>query len=192
MLDKSIPYLNIIMKRNKGTPVPEVALPNGYEFSFFSKDDEYSWAEIETSVGEFDSVPEALAYFQKEYLPQLKELERRLIFIQTKSGEKVATATIWWDHMEGRRIPTLHWIGVRPEHQGLNLGKAVVFEVVNRMLQIDGDVDLFLHTQTWSYKAIGIYLQAGFDFVKSDAIDGYKNDYEKALPLLKEKMNERI
>lgn len=192
MLDKSIPYYKIIMKRLKNTPVPKVMLPDGYEFSSFSKGDEYAWAEIETSVGEFDNVPDALVYFQKEFLPHPKELERRMLFIQTKRGDKVATATIWCGDIDGQRVPLLHWISVRAGYQGLKLGKAIVFEVLNRMLQIDGDSDAFLRTQTWSYKAIGIYLQAGFDFVKSDTIDGCKNDYEKALPLLKQKMNERI
>jgi hypothetical protein len=73
MLDKSIPYYNIIMKRNPGTPVPEPLLPEGYMFVPYCEGDEKSWAEIETSVGEFDSIPEALEYFnQNPSNPDLK------------------------------------------------------------------------------------------------------------------------
>jgi hypothetical protein len=57
------------------------------------------------------------------------------------------------------------------------------------MLRIEGDRDFFLHTQTWSYKAINIYLQAGYEFVKEEAFAGYTNDYEKAMEILKDKIH---
>ena len=98
MLDKSIPYYNIIMYRKSGTPVPKVNLPEGYSFVDFSTNDERQWADIEASVGEFISKEEAESYFKSEYLPYLKELERRLIFVQTRKGEKIATFTIWWNY----------------------------------------------------------------------------------------------
>jgi len=46
-----------------------------------------------------------------------------------------------------------------------------------------------LHTQTWSYEAIGIYIRAGFEIAKTGSFERYKNDYEKAMPILMEKMN---
>jgi GNAT superfamily N-acetyltransferase len=188
MLDKSIPYYNIIMKRNPGTPVAEPLLPKGYMFVPYCEGDEESWAEIETSVGEFDSIPEALKYFNVNYLTHLKDLMNRSFFIATTSGEKVATATCWQRYYDGLRVPSFEWIAVKPGYQGLGLGKAVVFEGMKRMIEFEGDVPVYLHTQTWSYRAVGIYLQAGFNFLESGSFGGYKNDYEKALPILKEKM----
>jgi GNAT superfamily N-acetyltransferase len=184
LLDKSLPYFNIIMCREKGTPVPEIVLPDGYNFSLYSKGDEKYWAEIETSVGEFDDVHEALLNFHDEYSPYIKELGQRMLFIENRDGVKIATATIWWNYTGERKDPSLNWIGVRPEYQGLGFGKAIVFEVLRRMLKVDGDVRVFLHTQTWSYKAVGIYLQAGFKFIKHGAFGDYQNDYDKYLPVL--------
>ncbi|MBS4537517.1 GNAT family N-acetyltransferase [Clostridium sp. D2Q-11] len=188
MLDKSIPYFNIIMRRNAGIDIPEVKLPDGYYFSMYSIGDEEYWAEIETSVGEFDNISEAIEYFNDEYLPYSKELERRMIFIETESGEKVATSTIWWNYTGEKKDPSLNWIGVKPEYQGLGLGKAIVFQTLKRMLEVDGDEKVYLHTQTWSYKAIGIYLQAGFQFLKNETFGEYENDYSKALEILENKI----
>lgn len=190
MLDKSIPYFNIVMRRKDGTPIPQPVLPDGYSFVQFSDGDEKNWAEIEASVGEFENTAEALAYFQSEFLPYVKELERRSLFIQNKNGKKVATITNWWNYTGERRDPSLNWVGVMPEYQGLGLGKALVFEGMQRMLCIEGDRDIFLHTQTWSYKAIGIYLLAGFEFMESGSFGGYENDYEKAMSVLREKMKD--
>lgn len=148
MLDKTLPYYNIIMKRRKGTMIPDTILPKGFLFSLYTDGDEIYWAEIETSVGEFDSIEEALDYFEKEYLPHIDELKKRLIFIETKDGEKIATLTNWWNYTQGRRDPSIHWVGVKKEYQGLGLGKAIVYEGMKRMIEIEGDIDFFLHTQT--------------------------------------------
>lgn len=189
MLDKSIPYYNIIMRRKSGTSVPEVILPEGFSFVNFTAGDEDQWAEIEASVLEFDTVEEAKDYFKAEYLPYFKEIQRRLLFIQTEKGEKVATFTIWWNYIGELRIPSVHWVAVKPEYQGLGLGKAIVFKGIEKALSIEGDRDIYLHTQTWSYRAIGIYMKAGFEIQKTGAFDGVGNDYEKAMPILMQKMS---
>jgi ribosomal protein S18 acetylase RimI-like enzyme len=192
MLDKSIPYLNIVMQRKPKTLIPQYVLPPGYSFVPFSPGDEVKWAEIETSVGEFDSVTEALDYFRENYLSFPGEVESRTIFLQTVEGEKVGTVTSWWNYSGIRRDPALEWIAVKPEYQGLGLGKAVVFEGLKRMVLIEGDRDIFLHTQTWSYRAVAIYLQAGFEFIKKGSFSGYDNDYEEAIPYLEEKLKLKL
>lgn len=152
MLDKSIPYYDVLMIREKGKPASEFSLPDKFKFVSFKPGDEKEWAEIETSVGEFDRSVDALVYFQRDYLPYLKELERRCIFIENSEGEKVATTTIWWCYTGVRRDPWIHWVAVRPEYQGLGLGKAIVSECMRRLKDIEGDRNVYLHTQTWSIK----------------------------------------
>lgn len=188
MLDKSIPYFNLPMQRKAEKLIPQVILPEGYSFVPYTVGSETDWADIEASVGEFDSTLEAFVYFKKEYLSYPNEVERRTIFIQTSDNKKIATVTSWWNYTGERRDPALHWVAVRPEYQGMGLGKAVVFEGIRRMLLIEGNRDIYLHTQTWSYKAIGIYLEAGFEFMKNNTFGGYENDFDKAVPYLEEKM----
>jgi len=172
-----------------GTEQPPPILPGGFSIVGYSPGEEYAWAEIEASVGEFSTPQEALCYFQKEYLSYPGEPQRRTIFL-VKDGVKAATFTTWWNYTGMLRVPSMHWVAVRPEYQGLGLGKAVVFAGMERSLAIEGDRDFYLHTQTWSYKAIGIYLKAGFRFLETGCFGGYKNDWELALPILREKLSE--
>jgi hypothetical protein len=63
MLDKSVPYYDVLMKREKGATLPLVALAEGFRFVFYKAGDENEWAEIEASVGEFSRAVDALVYF---------------------------------------------------------------------------------------------------------------------------------
>lgn len=185
MLDKSIPYYRVIMKREKGSFLKEFRLPEGFKFTLFKSGDEKEWAEIEASVGEFNRAVDALVYFQEDFLPYKKELERRCIFIENDKGEKIATLTIWWGYTGVRRDPWIRCVAVNPKYQGLGLGKAIVYEGMKRLLEIEGDRDVYLQTQTWSYKAINIYREFGFAITDEKGIGGFENgDYEKAMELL--------
>lgn len=185
MLDKSIQYYDVLMKRKIGTIISKPSLPHGFKFSFFKVGDEKSWAEIETSVGEFEDINSAIKYFQGTYLSYLDELERRCIFIENEKGIKVATIMNWWNYTGQKRDPWIHWLAVYPQYQGLGLGKAIVFKAMINIKEIEGDKDVYLHTQTWSYKAINIYKKAGFNITSERGLGGYENsNYEKALLIL--------
>lgn len=186
MLDKSVPYFEILMRRAAGTAfTPCEQLPKDFKFQLFASGDEKSWAQIETSVLEFDSEIDALLYFQKEYMPYVKELERRCVFIENPQGEKIATATAFWTYTGARRDPWLHWVAVNPKYQGIGLGKAIVSRVMAMMLEIEGDRDFYLHTQTWSHRAVALYKQFGYEPTGEPGLGGYANEKcAEALELL--------
>ena len=123
MLDKSIKYYDVIMKRGINTYIPNPLLPHEFIFSFFKLGDEQSWAEIETSVGEFDDVNYALKYFEENYIINLDMLEQRCLFVENREGIKVATITNWWNYTKLRRDP-YGYIGWQSVH---NI-KALVLE----------------------------------------------------------------
>ena len=175
MLDKSVPHVKFLMSRKKGAPSPVYDLPDGYKFALYKPGDEKSWAEIELSVLEFPDEGEALEYFDKEYGPYIPALEERCLFIENDKGEKIATSTAWWCCPE-RCIPRLHWVAVKPQYQGLGLGKAVVSKVTRMMLELDGDTDFFLSTQTWSHRAVKIYEKFGYAIASEKKICGAKNE----------------
>lgn len=186
MLDKSLPYYDIIMKRDAGSSVFEYRLPDGYSFSMFKNGDEKAWSKIEASVLEFDDELDALLYFQKDFMPFISELERRCLFIENSAGEKIATSTAWWDYTGSRRYPMPHWVAVKPQYQGLGLGKAVVSRITQLMVEIDGDMDFYLHTQTWSHKAVKIYERLGYSITSEKNLFNYTNEnYEKAMDILR-------
>jgi len=181
MLDKSVPYVRIIMIRKAGAPIPRCALPEGYRFAPYAEGDERAWARIEASVLEFDSEGAALERFRKDYMTEPEQLRRRCIFVESPAGEKVATATAWWRIVNGRRRPWVHWVGVRSDHQGLGLGKAICAELTALMARLEGDVDIWLKTQTWSRKAVGIYRRLGFELTdEKELYDDYGLSYEDA------------
>jgi len=185
MLDKKVPYAGLYMRRAPGTPVPAFPLPDGFRFSFYEDGDELEWARIEASVLEFSSEFAALLFFKEKFMPHADELRRRCLFIEDGGG-KVATANAWWSDIEGGRRAWLQWVGVDPQYQGLGLGKALISRATGLMVELYGDVPVFLKTQTWSYKAIAIYQECGYRPTDEKALYGSRKDnYKKALRILK-------
>ena len=186
MLDKSVPYSGFYMRRKAGAPLEAFSLPEGFTFTFFEDGDDASWARIETSVLEFDSEFSALLHFKEEYMPHLDELRRRCIFVNDGGGARVATSTAWWQHVREERRPWVHWVAVDPRYQGLGLGKAIISRVVGLLLELEGDADMYLHTQTWSHKAVGLYRLHGFEPTDEKALYIDKKDnYKKTMRILK-------
>jgi len=186
MLDSTVPFYKLYMVRKAGTPVPDYPLPEGFRFALFKDGDDTDWAKLEASVEEFDSEFAALLFFKEDFTPHINELYRRCLFIETTDGKKVATANAWWSHVGGERRAWLQWVSVAPEYQGLGLGKAITSRVTRILLEIEGDVDFYLSTQTWSYKAINIYKQFGYEPTDEKILYGRKrkHDYKKAMKLL--------
>ena len=185
MLDKTVPFIDVLMHRKSGTPVPVYPLPEGYAFALFQPGDEKDWAEIETSVLEFNRSVDALIYFQQNFMYALPELQRRCMFVEDPAGKKVATSTMWWEYTGKRRDPWVSWVAVRPEYQGLGLGKALISQVLRLGIEIEGDRDFYLKTQTWSHKAVTIYEKAGFYITPEKNLWRYSNEkHEEALSLL--------
>ncbi|MDR2558709.1 MAG: GNAT family N-acetyltransferase [Oscillospiraceae bacterium] len=188
LLNKSVPFVKVLMKRKAGIPVPEASLPDGFKFVFFKAGDEKYWAEIEASVLEFDSEQQALEYFRERFLPHLPELEKRCIFVENARGEKISTSMAWYDNFypHGEIFPWLHWVAVKPEAQGLGLGKAASAKAAQLLLEINGDTDFYLGTQTWSHKAVGIYEKLGWEMTYMQNIRHYSRvNYEKAKKIIK-------
>ena len=193
MLDKSVPYVGIYMKRPAGTPYVPCTIPDGFKFTFYKDGNDRDWARIETSVLEFDNEFEASMYFAQKFKPEIEEFKKRCLFIETAEGKKIATATAWWHHVNDERRAWLHWVAVDPNYQGLGLGKAITSGVTKLMLDLEGDVDFYLHTQTWSYKAIKIYEKFGYHITDEKILyKGNKhNNYKKALKILKKLENSK-
>lgn len=187
MLDKSIPFHMIIMKRPFMEPPAAIRLPEGFEVRTYRPGDERAWAEIETSVGEFDRIGQALECFN-HYLKNPEELGRRQWYAVAPDGVIAATATAWWMPSPDGTVPVVHALGCRAEYQGQGLGKAVAVKMLESFYRLDPNKDIWLDTQTWSYKAIGLYLDLGFIPQKKAVYNSVRNEYEQALPVLKSRM----
>lgn len=193
MLDKSIPYFDVIMCLPSQVQCPPVpTLPDGYQYKLYTPGDETDWCATEASVGEFDNAPEAMEYFAREFGRHPAEMRRRIAFIQDASGALVANASAWWKDDEALgRIPLLHWVAVRPECQGLGLGRAVTIKALSLFSGAGPKGDIWLMTQTWSHVAIDLYVHLGFRVHQSARIAGHKNGFGGAKKVLGRVMREK-
>lgn len=179
MLDKTLPYYDIIMKADYATATVHkiIDLPDGYSYKLYEDGDEHKWAQLEKSVNEFNTTTDALAYFNKAFTPYKDELYKRMCFILNAKGQYVATSTAWYKEDEENHYPLLHWVSVSPDAQGLGLGKAIVVYALHQFLNVENVNDIYLHTQTWSAPAVGLYGKLGF-YVSYDTFFGQSSDKE--------------
>lgn len=193
MLDKRVPYFDIIMKATKNSACfhPIMKLPEGYRYKMYEDGDELHWAELETSVQEFEDVVAALTRFEKSFAPFRSILPKRMCFILDDKDAYVATATAWFRTDEDPTEALLHWVSTSPKHQGLGLGKAIVIYALQKFQNLEtDDTGVYLHTQTWSYPAVGLYAKLGFD-ITNDYLNGRTTNLE-ALPILKKYLRPEI
>lgn len=187
MLDKTIPYFDVIMVRPAGAEavrVPE--LPQGYAYRLYQSGDIAGWSRVEHSVDEFDTQAQARGYFMRSYLRHPRELPRRMVFITGPDGLPVATASAWWtDDERLGRVAQLHWVGAMPQVQGKGLGRAVTCKALSLFDTVGPAGDIWLTTQTWSHVAIGLYLSLGFCAHRSYGIAGHTNGFAGAVDVLR-------
>lgn len=173
MLDKSLPYFDIIMKLRGEllAKVPEPVLPEGYSFRFYRPGDEYHWARLETLVQEFPSEEKALAYYRERYMVKdADKLPDRCVFVVDANDIPVATTTAWFGESSMGHGNWLQWISSDPAHQGKGLGRAVIARALRRYTELGEVGNVYLHTQTWSHKAVYLYNKFGFQFFLIDHV----------------------
>jgi RimJ/RimL family protein N-acetyltransferase len=154
-----------MMKRPAAPPPPPPALAEGYTFRYWQPGDRERWIGIETSVLEVDDYERAVKYYDHEFGRFPDELAKRQLFAVSPSGEYIGTSSAWWvDTPQKRRLPIVHWVAVKPEHQGKGLGKAVVAETLRNLCGFNGGADFYLTSSTYSHKALHLYRSLGFTF----------------------------
>lgn len=185
MVDKTIPYKNILMKCDHLNFNSKTTLPKGFYFKMYEEGDEILWAQIEYEIGDFNSYDEALQYFINTYLPKKELLTKRCMFVVDEDNHPVATCTAWYDFaIDDNLVSSLHWFATAPRFQNMGIGKAILSKVLE-IYQRNNQLPIYLHTQPWSYKAIHIYSQFGFYLLKKETLKKYRNEFFEAIPILK-------
>jgi len=187
--DRSLPRKSLVMlvHPEEIALLPEPGLPEGYRFRLYQPGDAENWARLMTTVEEFNEFSAGLASFNRQFLPEEDALRERQVYIVAKDGSTVASSTAWWFEEGGQRYGRLHWVAAHPAHQNLGLGRAVVSWGMRRTAELEPQRDVYLDTQTWSHKAIGLYLRLGFHPVrKSHPILRSVNEYDETLAILRD------
>jgi Acetyltransferase (GNAT) family. len=125
--------------------------------------DRDAWIDVEKGAREFSTHEEGLRAWERYYAAHEDELPSRMFFVVTDAGEKVATATAFYDVFgnDTSGDAWLHWVAVRREHQGKGLSKPLITHTIARMRAL-GYTRAKIPTQTTTWLACKIYLSLGF------------------------------
>jgi ribosomal protein S18 acetylase RimI-like enzyme len=183
-MDRSVEHIEFAMHCPNLASVPEIALPDGYRLRTFREGEEAIWADIERRAGEFSSVDRGLGAFERDFRSGYAELPDRMFFLEHAVEGPIGTSTAWYGELDGRRMGQLHWVAIVPEHQGKGLAKPLVARVLHRLANDTGEA--FLTTQTWSWRAVGLYRKFGF----TEVVD--RPDVERAITIVNERLAQRL
>lgn len=160
--DERIKYYGLILERDLDGFM-EYSLPAGYRFVFYKHGDRDAWIEIEQSAKEFQSYEKGLESWNVYYAMHEEDLPDRMVFIENESGEKIATASAYYD-VSGQDTSGdgwLHWVAVKREYQGRRLSKPLITYVLHVMKEL-GYTHAKIPTQTNTWLACKVYLDLGF------------------------------
>lgn len=175
--DFRIRYYELLLEADIGD-IPERPLPAGYSYAFYQDGDRDAWIDIEKSAREFSTVEEGERAWGRYYAGREEELKSRMVFVVNAAGEKVATATAFYD-ITGRDTSGsgwLHWVAVRREEQGKGLSKPLITHVLSIMRNM-GQTHAKIPTQTTTWVACKVYLDLGFRPIPKNLInsrDGWR------------------
>ncbi len=197
MLDKTLPYYPMIMVREPDADCdyPCYSLPEGYAFRTYTDGMAEEWARLQMSVEHFTNIEDARQYFAKEFSTNEKKalMKEQCFFISNHMDELIATATLWYGSHFGRKLWRIHWVAVHPSCQGKGLAKALLTKLLDTYYSKGYTDMLYLTTQTWSYKAIKLYLAYGFqpyvgcrpvNFETDKSEEQFQKDNQKAWELV--------
>lgn len=169
--DSRIRYYELLLERKNLEDLPDHSVPKGYHFVFYQPGDRDAWIEIEKSAKEFETYEQGLESWNRYYAGKDEELVNRMVFIETDSGERIATATAYYD-IYGRDksgAGWLHWVAVKRKYQGKGLSKPLISYVLKLMKQL-GYEHAKIPTQTTTWLACRIYLDFGFMPIPANAV----------------------
>lgn len=171
--DQRIKYYEILLYSDNVCSFKEYPLPEGFRFVYYSYGDRDKWIEIEKSAKEFETYEQGLAAWNKYYGGKENELYNRMLFIETEDGEKVATATAYYEPRDKSGAGWLHWVAVRRDFQGRGLARPLISHTLVRLAQL-GYKTVKIPTQTTTWVAAGLYLEFGFKPVAENAVNSYE------------------
>lgn len=175
--DDRIEYYELMLEADI-TGMAEIPLPDGYSYAFYRDGDRDAWIEIEKSAKEFSSYEKGLNAWGRYYADHTEELYDRMVFVVNEAGEKVATATAYYDirGIDQSGDGWLHWVAVKREEQGKGLSKPLISHVIQVMKGL-GYTRAKIPTQTTTWLAVKVYLDLGFRPIEKNFIrnrDGWR------------------
>ena len=199
MIDNSVPYYTVILTKTDTENYPHHALPEGYEFVFYKTGDEIKWAELELSLGQFNSIEQGLDFFKRDFIDDNSQNpEERVIFVKDPDGDYIATGSLWSGFFNGEICQKLHWIAVSDKCAGKGIAKALTSRLMDLYNDLGCEGFIFLVTGSCYYPAINIYRKFGFSEYVSDRCptgdmsdEQFARDTAAAVEIINEKLQKK-
>ena len=168
--DDRLCYIDLLFEGDLKN-IPHFDIPNGYNFVPYKSGDKKAWIDIELSAGEILGKAHGEECWQRYFGKAESELPQRMYFIENEAGEKIATATAFYDIHGNSKYDTgqLHWVAIKKEEQGKGLAKPLITFVLGVMKKL-GYTSVKIHTQTNTWLACKIYYDLGFHPEANSAI----------------------
>ena len=162
MLDRSLPYIPVVMRTRGAALHPRFSLPEGYVLSGYRGGFDLAWARIETAAGEFKNPEDAVPVFRRDF-PDEALRPSRCLFALAPDGLPVATVSLWESDKLGPVLPRVHWVATDPAHECKGLCKALLTAAMDVAARAYPGLPVFLTTQTTSWPAVRLYRRFGFE-----------------------------
>lgn len=174
-IDNTIKYYELLMHYDDTSIFINYELPNGYHYEFYKDGDENDWVNIHISSGEFTSVEKGLQYFHDFYDSFINELSKRCFFlVDNNTNEKIGTATVsLLENEEYGYKAAIDWLAIKKEYQGKKLSRPLISKFISLSNELGHD-KIILHTQTTTWLAAKLYLDAGFEPLNIENKIGWK------------------
>jgi GNAT superfamily N-acetyltransferase len=139
--------------------LPRFGFPEGYSIRPIRLDEAGVWTDIQRDAEPYITIDDGL--FLREFGDDLPAVTRRCFLITGPRGVAAGTISGWYSRdFKGQDYGRIHWVAVRPAHQGRGLAKAAMSHVMARLAEWHERA--WLATSTGRIGAIKIYLDFGF------------------------------
>lgn len=150
---------SVTMIRPHMNDIPDAPFPSEYGIRPMTLDDIGLWTDIQYDAEQYIEITDRLFYSQFD--SDLHAVSRRCFIVTDLRGVGVGTISAWYNRdFKGEDYGQIHWVAIRPSHQGKGLGKAAVSYAMKKLAQWHDRC--YLSTATERVAAISLYLSFGF------------------------------
>lgn len=162
MLDKTVPYFNVILANDGTKRCPTINLPEGFTFCGYEDGLELEWVKVAMDTNQFATFAEALKFFDTAFLNRKDLLNKQVLFVKNIAGEIIATGSIWAGHNFDRVLQRINFVCVLPEYDGKGIHGALVSKLLDVYCEMQSSNFVYITSSTWNYLEIHEYLTLGF------------------------------
>lgn len=191
VLDRDIPYRNVLMVIPKRRVEKEIPLKKGYSYVPYEDALFEPWCQLQTACNLFDSLEEAKRCLSRFLEEDRAFFEDNFLFVVDEERTLVASAGLWpGHHFEEERL-RVHYVAVLEQAQHQGIARAMLSKLCVHYDSIPSRYPLYLATQSQSYAAIFMYSRLGFTpylgAYKEHTKEESEADWEFVTEILKEK-----